>query len=143
MSVVSEIIVRLKPDVDPAFAIVEGATEFAAIDTVPTAMPAAYVMTLREASSENQRATGRMLQRTEADIAVVIITSNLSDVPGAAVSADLEDLKGWVRRRLVGFEAPSSDDPLEHVSGELLKTKNGTVWWEEVFGAAYYLSEEN
>lgn len=142
MSLVSELIARLKPGAGgDAFAIVEGATEFAAIDTVPTAMPAAYVLTLREASAENSRATGRALQRLEADIAVVIITSNLSDVPGSAVSADIEDLKEWVRGRLVGFEAPSSADPIEHVSGELLKTKNGTVWWEDVFGAASYLTE--
>lgn len=142
MSLVSELITRLKPDTDAAFAIVEGAMEFAAIDVVPTAMPAAYVMTLREAGDENQRMTGKTLQRLSSDIAVVIITSNLSDVPGSAVSADIEDLKDWVRARLVGFEAPSSADPLEFVSGEILKTKNGTVWWEEVFGAASYLEEQ-
>lgn len=142
MSMVSEIIARLSPGSGAdAFALVEGAAEFAAIDSVPTAMPAAYVMTLREASDANSRATGRVLQRLETDIAVVIITSNLSDVPGSAVSADIEDLKDWVRGRLVGFEADSSADPIEHVSGELLKTKNGTVWWEEVFGAASYLTE--
>ncbi|RWC58920.1 hypothetical protein [Mesorhizobium sp.] len=142
MSLVAELIARLKPGGGAdAFAIVEGATEFAQIDSVPTAMPAAYVMTLREASDENSRATGRVLQRLVSDIAVVIITSNLSDVPGSAVSSDIEDLKDWVRSRLIGFETPSSDDPIEHVSGELLKTKNGTVWFEDVFGAAGYLTE--
>lgn len=143
MSLIAEIIARLSPPDAPAFAIVEGAAEFASINGVPTAMPAAYVMTLREASSENQRMTGRVLQRSVIDVAVVIITSNVSDVSGGAVSTDIEALKAWVRGQLIGFEAPSSDTPIEHISGELLKAKNGVVWHEEVFGAENYLTEES
>lgn len=142
MSLVAEIISRLTPDADAAFAIVEGAAEFASINGVPTAMPAAYVMTLREASAENQRMTGPVLQLCAADVAIVIITNNVSDVVGGAVTADIESLKTWVRARLIGFETPASANPLEHVSGEMLKAKNGTVWHEEVFAAAIYLTEE-
>ena len=143
MSTVASIIARLSSAVPPAFAIVEGATEWAAVSNgVPTALPAAYVMTLREASEASERMTGPILQRMEADIAVVLVTSNVSDVAGGAVSADIEELKKWTRARLIGFTPVGSDEPLQHVSGELLKAKNGVVWHEEVVGAATYLEEQ-
>jgi hypothetical protein len=143
MSVIPAIIARLKPADGAAFAIVAGAAEFAAIDTVPIATPAAYVFTLREASGENARQTGPVLQRIVSDIAVVIITKNVADVAGGAVSADIETLKEWVRSRLVGFVPEGAEEPVEHIAGEILKTKNGTVWWEETFGTASLIEEQS
>ncbi|MFH1796268.1 MAG: hypothetical protein ABIF45_17400 [Pseudomonadota bacterium] len=142
MSVVSEIIARLSPETGGVFAIVEGAGGWAAVsDSVPTAMPAAYVVSLREASDKNERITGRVLQHLEADIAVILVTDNVSDAIGGAAAGDIEALKAWVRGRLLGFTPASAADPLVHVSGELLKTKNGVVWHEEVYGASTYLEE--
>ncbi|RVA07641.1 hypothetical protein EN932_27085 [Mesorhizobium sp. M7A.F.Ca.US.002.01.1.1] len=60
----------------------------------------------------------------------------------AQLSRAAENPARAMRGRLIGFVTPGSADPIEHVSGELLKTKNGTVWWEEVFGAASYLEEQ-
>lgn len=143
MSVVSEIIARLKPETGAVFAIVDGAGGWAAVsDSVPMATPAAYVVALREASEENARMTGPVLQRLEADIAVILVTSNVSDAIGGAAAGDIEALKAWVRARLIGFTPASAADPLIHVSGELLKTKNGVVWHEEVYGASTYLEEQ-
>lgn len=143
MSVVSEIIARLSPATGAVFAIVDGAAAWAEVSaSVPTAMPAAYVVTLREAAEANQRATGPVLQHLEADIAVILVTSNVSDAIGGAAAGDIEALKAWVRGRLIGFTPASAADPLVHVSGELLKTKNGVVWHEEVYGASTYLEEQ-
>lgn len=144
MSLVDDFIVRLK-GLDPAiFAIVEGAAAFASIDGVPTASPAAYVLIEAEASGPNARATGGpVLQRCEADVAVVIVTDNVADATGAAAVADIEALKAKTRARLIGFVPASSQDgtPVEHISGELLKARSGTVWHKELFSAAFYLEE--
>lgn len=144
MSIVADIIARLKAIDPPAFAIVEGAAEFAAIDTVPLAMPAAYVLVESEESEENVRMTGPVLQRCVADVAVVIVTDNVSDHTGAAAAGDIEALKAAARGALVGLVPASSQDgaPVEHISGELLKAKGGTVWHRELFSAVHYIEEQ-
>ncbi|PRD45339.1 hypothetical protein C5748_03855 [Phyllobacterium phragmitis] len=144
MSTVAEIIAKLAAIEPPVFRIVGGAAEFAAIQNVPKAVPAAYVMTLQEASGENERTNGPVLQPTASDIGVVIITGNVSDGRGDASSRDIETLKPLVRKHLIGFLPSSAEDgmSLEHVSGELLKAWAGTVWWQEVYAAASFLEEQ-
>jgi hypothetical protein len=73
------------------------------------------------------------------DIGVLIIFENLSSPVGDAAADELETLFSWVRTCLLGF-APTDDmEPIEHVSGELIKARSGTVWWQETFGTADYL----
>ncbi|TIV69446.1 MAG: hypothetical protein E5V89_18750 [Mesorhizobium sp.] len=88
--------------------------------------------------------TGAVLQRTEADIAVVIVTRNVADNSGGAAAADIETLKEKVRRKLVGYVPTSSQDgePVTHIEGKLLRMKSGVVWQRELFGAAYYQEEQ-
>lgn len=129
---IAEIKQRLLVEGTP-FAMVEGALGLAQVKDRPPAMPAAYVIPIRDASSENQRMTGRMLQVTAADIGVVIIFENLAAPLGDPSVDELEALKDWVREQLIGFEADPFD-PLEHVEGELVKARSGVVWWQETFG---------
>ncbi|QDY99063.1 hypothetical protein FQ775_01020 [Nitratireductor mangrovi] len=143
MSLVSDIVARLSA-IDPqVFSIVGDAAEFAAIDTVPLSRPAVYAFIKEEASTANERGTGPVLQRCEADVAVIIITDNVGDHEGAAASGDLEALKQTVRAALIGFVPDASQDgtPVEHLSGQLIKFRQGTVWHEELFAAAYYIAE--
>ena len=143
MSLVSELQGRLTA-IDPAvFRIVGGAAEFAAITGEPKATPAAYVLIEEEQSADNDRITGPVLQRTEADIAVIIVTRNVADNTGAAAMEDIETLKAKVRTALIGFVPAASQggDPVTHISGNLLKAKSGNVWQRELFAAAYYQEE--
>lgn len=144
MTIVADFIARLQAITPPVFAIVEGAADFSTIETVPTAMPAAYVLVEEEESGDNERATGPVLQRCEADIAVVIVTDNVSDVSGGAVASDIEALKAAVRAALIGFVPASTQggDPITHVGGRLISARRGTVWHRELFAAAYYLQEQ-
>jgi hypothetical protein len=141
MSIVSEVIARLQSGADPKFRIVAGAAEFSMLTKVPPALPAAYVMTLREVSGENDRMTGPTLQRMESDIGIAIAAGNRSDARGAAAMEGIEELKAWVRGRLIGFVPECAADPFEHVTGELLDAGNGVVWWQDTFGTASYLEE--
>lgn len=121
------------------FALVEGALALSQVKDRPNAMPAAYVLPLRSASSANQRATGGVLQNTAEDFAVVIVFENLSSPVGDPGTDELEQLFGWVRNQLVGFEIDDDHEPIEHISGALVKAAGGIVWWQEEFGTAHLL----
>lgn len=144
MSIVSEICDRLKAINPPVFRIVEDAAAFAALNGEPKATPAVYVLVEEEQSADNERMTGPVMQRVEADIAAVIVTRNVSDAIGGAAAGDIEALKAAVRKALIGLVPAASQggDPIIHISGNLLKARNGHVWWRELFGAAFYLEEQ-
>lgn len=124
------------------FSLVEGTIALAQVKDRPIAMPAAYVFPLRSASSANQRATGGMLQNTGEDFGVIIVFENLSSPVGEPGADELEQILGWVRRQLVGFEIDDDHDPVEHISGALVKAAGGIVWWQEEFGTAHLLEND-
>lgn len=143
MSIVGEVIGKLKAISPARFAIVEGAVELSAVKGRPNALPAAYAFVKQELAGPNQRMTGPVLQPLEADIAVVIITENLADLPGDQLGEDLEALKDLVRDALLGLVPSGSQDgtPLEYVSGEVVKLGGGVVWHESLFSASLYICE--
>ena len=142
MSIVGEVITALQA-ITPAFAIVSGAIELSAVKGRPNAVPAAYAYVRQESAGPNQRMTGPVLQPLELDVAVVIITENLSDLPGDALGEDLETLKARVRDALLGMVPTQTQDgtPLEYVSAEVVKIGGGVVWCEMVFSASSYVCE--
>lgn len=137
--IVDELIARLSATGSP-FTIVDGAAALSEVKERPPQTPAAYVYISNEASSANQRATGRVLQNMAIDIAVVIVTSNAAG--SLHVSSDIESLKGFVRAQLVGFVPPSALDPLEHVLGQVVQIKDSMVWFEDVYATAALLEEQ-
>lgn len=144
MSIVTDFQARLRAIEPPVFRLVAGAAEFAAIDAAPKASPAAIVFIEREASEENNRALGGpVLQRSEIDVAVIIITRNVSDATGGAAAQDIDALKEKVRAALIGMVPTSSvgGTPVEHLEGELLRARGGWIWQREVFAAVTYIGE--
>lgn len=142
MSIVGEVITRLQA-ITPAFSVVAGAIELSAVKGRPNALPAAYAYVRGENAGPNQRMTGPVLQPLELDVAVVVITENLSDLPGDALGEDLEVLKARVRDALLGMVPTQALDgaPLEYVSAEVVKIGAGVVWCEMVFSASTYVCE--
>jgi len=140
MSLIDDVMARLNA-IDPQpFALIEGAADLAAIDGNP---PALYAFIKEEAAEENTRATGPVLQRCENDIAVVIVTSNVSDATGSAALTDVEALKLATRSALVGFVPQSGvGEPVEYVGGRVLRFRSGWVWVELVFSVASYIEEQ-
>lgn len=133
---IAAVIARLMEAGTP-FRIAGGAAELADVKDYPPALPAVYVYLARERSEPSERIES-VLQRTSSDIGVVIVTGNLSRTNNAAAASDVEDLKTYVRRKLLGFLPNSAADPLEHVEGELQQALGGTVWFEDVFATAHY-----
>jgi len=139
--VIRSIVARLLESGTP-FAIAGGAGSLAAVKDRPLQVPAVYVYIASERSAANDRITG-VLQRSGIDISVVIITENLSDTDDFEAAEDIENLKAYVRRKLIGFMADGLDDPLEHVTGELQQAISGTIWFEDVYSSARYLEEQD
>lgn len=133
---IASIIARLMEPGTP-FRIVGGAAELADVKDHPPALPAAYTYEARDRSGEIERIND-VFQRTEVDIAVVIVTGNLSKVNNAAAANDITSLKNYVRGKLLGFMPPGAENPLMHVEGEMQQALGGTVWFEDVFTTSYY-----
>ena len=141
MSTIAEIKARLVEPGTP-FSYVRGATALAQVkDKPPGVLPVAYVLSAREVTAENTRATGRVQQRQERDVMVVIVVEDLGDADGDAVQDQLEEIKGWVRGKLIGWAASDMVDPVTHVSGEIVQAVAGCAWFEDVFSAPIYLRE--
>jgi hypothetical protein len=138
---IPEIQTRLRDAAGTPFALVSGITALAQVKDRPSALPAAYVYILNDASDPSSRMTGPVLQRTVADVAIVLVTENVSDPLGDAAADDLEQLKIFVRTQLLGFVPIAGIDPLEHVGGVVTRAIKGTVWFQDVFSAAYYQEE--
>ena len=116
------------------FRIVGGAAELAALQQKPpAATPAVYFFTADEAHEKNSRATGPSLQDTSYQVNAVIITRNLTGKAGEAAYANVEVLKEWVKRRLMGWVPTDMEDPIENGGGQVVDFKAGTIWWEHVF----------
>lgn len=124
------------------FAIVGGAGALAQVKDRPPQLPAVYLYLAAEATQVNQRITGPVFQRSAVEVGAVIVTENLSGQDNFEAAEDIENLKIFVRSKLIGFTPEGADDPLEHVSGELQQAAAGVIWFEDVYATARYLEEE-
>ncbi|SOC46662.1 hypothetical protein SAMN05892877_12381 [Rhizobium subbaraonis] len=138
---IQSIIDRLMETGTP-FAISGGAAQLADVKDRPTNTPAVFVFISDERSTASER-IGSVLQRTQATIGVVIVTENLSALNNAAAVDDIDSLKAYCRRKLIGFTPTNAEhaEPMEHLAGELQQALGGTVWFEDAYTTAYYLME--
>ena len=144
MSAIDEIIAVLTSE-GTVFASVAGAADLAAIEDGAIALPAAFVVSVEEVTGPNERfgAGAKVLQRHEADIAVVIIVDNVSDVVMGAARDEVENAKRFVRGCLLGFCPDGAEEPMTHVSGTILKARHGTVWFEDKYALTTCLEEQS
>lgn len=140
MTTVAEIKERLRAPGTP-FSLVRGGAQLASVKDRPELLPAAFVLVTRDASAENSRATGPVMQRSERDVTVVIVCEDLSDADGDAAADELETLKTYVRVRLIGFKPGDMVDVITHVGGEIIEARAGCAWFGDTFSAPTYLKE--
>jgi hypothetical protein len=122
-----------------AFALVEGIAGLSLADDAALASPAAFVFEAESVAGPNTRATGGLLQRVEADIAVVVVVRNDGDITGAAASDEITPLEAVVRSTLLGWLPEDPFEPLTLVSTKTVRARKGVVWREILFATAYYL----
>ena len=142
MNAIRDIIDRLGEG-NTRFASISGAADLAAIEDSAIALPAVFVLSVEEVTAENQRfgENAGVLQRHEADIAVVIVIGNVGDVAMGDARNDIETYKKFVRGRLLGYLPSGADEPLTHVSGTVLRARHGTVWFEDKYALTTCLEQ--
>lgn len=121
-----------------AFSLVAGLAELSLLTDAPAVTPAAYVFVKDKAGGENSRMNG-VLQRIEADVAIVIVVRNVADAAGAAALADAGDLERAVTETMLGWEPDVVEEPFTFVSSAVVKARAGVVFLEVVFGTAWTL----
>lgn len=144
MSQLDELKTHIGPGNGSPFKIVSGAAGLAAaMSKPPKSLPAAFVFFGEEASAENTRSTGKVLQRQERNLSVVFVTENKSDAIGDAAGDEVEDIKTWLRGRLIGFRSlvAPQDEPITHVQGAIADFRDSRVWFEDVYSVPTYLEE--
>lgn len=121
------------------FKKVAGAANFAAArDDLKNAMPAAYVIPLRDTGSPNPLEGGAVSQHIKEQFGVILAVSNLRDAKGEASQAELERLRKLVNASLLGFSAAADYDPIEYVGGTILAIDAAVLWWQITFTTGYY-----
>jgi len=141
---IAAIAARLTDRASPPLRLVESLAELDALEgKVPKAMPAAYVVPIREQAAPGVT-TGRVRQRVTIWFGIVLITRNVSDLGrgGAAVAdlaasrkATLDALMGW------GEVAGVTSSPIQYRDGLLLDAANGLVAWQDTYETALYYQQ--
>ena len=73
---------------------------------------------LRELDQREWKTTVKNRHKAPVDV-------ELHDRLPVAAADDIENLKTFVRSRLIGFEPSAAEEPLTHISGKLLKAREG------------------
>lgn len=137
---IADILARLMEPETP-FKMSGAAGSLSDIKDAPRAVPAVFGYISAEKSEPNERATGRIMQRTRIDVSIVIVTRNLSKSDNGLAATDIDPLKAKVRSRMIGWQPTDDHDPIEHVEGELIQAVGGYVWFEDVYTTATYTEE--
>ena len=115
-----------------------GVLEYAALQGVPGALPAAYVVPQGETAGPNRLGAGATDQRVEWGFAVVVILEANARRP-EAVNEQLEERTDAVKRRLTGWQHPDASGPTTFTDGQLVGAGANAVSWAVRFRCPYHL----
>lgn len=120
------------------FAQVGGVLEYAALQSVPGQLPAAFVVPQGESAEPNRLATGGTDQRVLWGFAVVLV------LPAAARRADaisemVEERSRAVKEAIVGWTHPDASGPCVFTDAQLAGAGSNAVSWAVRFRAPYHL----
>lgn len=118
-----------------------GAAEWAGLTIEQaTAMPAAYVVPLREDASENQSANS-YYQTVTNTFGVIVLVSNVADVRGQGATASLHTLRPELLKALLSWQQEPRDEHSEIVyeGGSLLYMDDARLAFQFEFSFETYL----
>jgi hypothetical protein len=135
--VIASVIARLADQVKDA-KLIAGASAFAAAANAnPTAVPALYVIPLRETASDNAGSIW-VEQRIDVAIGVIVVVKSVADTKGGAAQSDLDALRRAVCAALLGWLPAGAVEPLIRGESGYLTTNDGHFWWQDTWRTAYY-----
>ncbi|MDD2721624.1 MAG: hypothetical protein PHH47_09995 [Gallionella sp.] len=116
---------------------VDGAADFASIETAPRQLPAAFVTPWTQRPQPSLLDTMQVEQRVAVQIAVNICVSNLREPGGRSALDALKPVLAQVQDVLGGWSPMEGYDPFMLGDGRLLKLLPGALWWTQIFNTAY------
>lgn len=136
MSLVDEVIARLKAEIGDFQGRVEGAAELAALvaqKTLPARTPAGFVLPLGLSAEPNTVFTGGHRQRVTERVGVVFLVRYAGDATGARSLPTITALETAIEGALAGWQPASVETPLDLVRGSLLSLTAGAVFYQVDF----------
>jgi len=129
---------RLKAQLGDAVRSVGAAADMASAMGNVVAVPACYVIPLGEDGQPNEM-LGVVRQAIHQTVGVVLVVSNAKDLRGGEASIDLEDLRGKVKRALIGWTPdPQTGYEMAFEQGRLLSIdERKQLWWADRFVCQY------
>lgn len=121
----------------PGFVQVGGVLEYAALDRLPGALPAAFVVPQGEVAGDNRLATG-VDQRVLWSFAVVVILSAAARRP-EEISDKLEELTTAIKLAITGWKHPDGSGPITFAGAELVGAGANALSWAVRFRSPYHI----
>jgi hypothetical protein len=102
--------------------------------------PAVFVVELGDDAGDNERASGRVIQRVESQIGVVIAMQDIGRLRGERGQDALEDLRAAIRAALLAWEPEAGAEPMIFAQGRLLEWNEFSLWWQDAYLTATYIT---
>ena len=141
MAIEAAIKTRLKEALKGDLRRVDGGLEFASITRKTAQNPSAFVFTVRE-SGRAQELIGAVRQTIKSEVAVVLAVRAIDNPTGEEALDRVNNLRGKVRRALVGFSPIGGWSALSFVRGQLLDLEAGWAFWQDTFETAGLMEED-
>ena len=133
---IDAVIARLQSSVS-LLKMTGGAAQFQkAAEAAPKVTPAAFVIPLGEDPGASAMGD-QVIQRVTANLGVILVVRNVSDVKGEAALQDMETLRKAVKDILLGWQPSSEYDPLVRGRSNLLLFKDMHMWWQDIYTTSY------
>jgi len=124
-------------DADLGFKEVKGAASLKNIMAGLMSAPGCYIFNQQDKAGKNET-IGKVNQRVQRFIAVVIITKNVRDTRGSDASDDNEVYATAVSQSLLGW-TPDGYEPIEYKEGKLVNFNNGFYVWMDTYQTANFI----
>lgn len=115
--------------------------------SVPLAMeslktyPSACIVMPRGTAVKNT-AINAINQRVNDSFAVILAVRNISDMHGAAASAEMDTLTPQLRAALIGWVFNEKYAPIEYAGYQLVAYHDGLMFWAEHFSSTHFVRAE-
>lgn len=118
----------------PSLAHVAGGVSLAALKSVPSRTPAAFVLPVSEQAGPNTSGTLEVNQRIVRRFAVIVVVRDVRDATGeAAYDGGLSQARGEIDAALVGWAPEPGAGLVTRAGGRLLSFSSGALWWQDEF----------
>lgn len=135
MSIGAAIGARVAAQAGGTFRLVGAAADLERVREAPRAVPALYVVPLARDAAPSSLANA-VRQHVAVSYGLVIVAHALTDSTGGGATADVEALSDIAIGTLLGWTPAGAVAPIQYGGGQLVDSRAGHVWWQDVVTTA-------